>query len=242
MRNSQYGFRKNRSTCLAQTDLIQYIYQALNNKQQSFSIFLNICKAFDTVNHTTLLAKLYCYGVRMKNRKHCVRVGDTTSGYREINIGVLQWSVGGPILFLVYINDLPSVLNTLKTTLFSDDTVVSLAHPNLTSLVMSVSSELNVLCDWFQNNRLLLNITETYAMLCSASSNQWYQRTQRKWTERCYRQYLGIILDKQLSYKSHIDKIAKKISKLVRIFYKIKNYVPYTMLCYKCIRYTPPSF
>ena len=69
----------------------------------------------------------------------------------------------------------PLVSNTLKTTLFADDTAVYLAHRNLTSLVMSVNSELNVLCDWFQNSRLSLYTTKTYAMLCLASSIQWDQ-------------------------------------------------------------------
>ena len=154
------------------------------------------------------------------------------SGYREINIGVPQGSVGGPILFLVYINDLPSVSNTLKTILFGDDTVVSLAHPNFTSLVMSVNSELNGLCDWFQNNRLFLNTNKTYAMLCSASSIRGDQLLNLEingavspLTEQV--KYLGIILDNQLWFKSRIDSIAKKISKLVGIFYKIKDYVPY---------------
>ena len=142
--------------------------------------------------------------------------------------------MGGPILFLVYINDLPSVSNTLKTTLFADDTVVSLAHPNLTSLVMSVNSELNVFCDWFQNNRLSLNTTKTYAILCSASSiwgelpNLEMNGAVLPLTEQV--KYSGIILDNQLSFKSHIDSIAKKISKLVGIFYKIKDYVPYHIM------------
>ena len=125
--------------------------------------------------------------------------------------------MGGPILFLVYINDLPSVSNTLKTTLFADDTVVSLAHTNLTSLVMSVNSELNLLCDWFQNNRLSLNTTKTYAMLCSASSIQRDQLPNLEMygavlplSEQV--KHFGIILDNQLSFKSHIDSIAKKIS------------------------------
>ena len=151
----------------------------------------------------------------LRNRKHCVGVGDATSGYREINnIGVPQGSVGGPILFLVYINDLPSVSNTLKTTLFADDTVVSLAHPNLTSLVMSVNSELDVLCDWFQSNRLSLNTTKTYAMLCSASSIRGDQLPNLEMNGAVLPlieqvKYLGIILDNQLLFKSHIDSIAK---------------------------------
>ena len=90
-----------------------------------------------------------------------MRVGEATSGYLEINIGVPQGSVGGPILFLVYINNLPSLSNTLKTTSFADDTVVYLAHPNLTSLVVTVNSELNVLYDLFQSNRLSLNTTKS---------------------------------------------------------------------------------
>ena len=159
-----------------------------------------------------------------------MRVGNATIGYREFNLGVPQGSVGGPILFLVYINDLPSVSNSLKTTLFADDTVVYLAHPNLT-----VNSELNVLCDWFQNNRLSLNTTKTYAMLCLASSIQLDQLPNLQMNGRVLPlserfKYLGIILDNQLSFKSHIDSIAKNISKLVGIFYTIKNYVPYHVM------------
>ena len=131
---SQYGFRKNRSTVNAITELVCHITNAIENKQNTVSVILDLSKAFDTIDHKMLLHKLEFYGVRglalnwfqsyLTDRKQYVLYNNVQSQTLDITCGVPQGSVLGPILFLVYVNDIANCLTHSKLISFADDTTV----------------------------------------------------------------------------------------------------------------------
>ena len=128
----QYGFRKNRSTELAITEFIDKITKAIDKGQYTIGIFLDLSKAFDTINHTILIKKLEYYGNRgialkwfqnyLTNRKQIVKYNDITSEAMTITTGVPQGSILGPLLLLLYINDMQNCSKLVSTILFADDT------------------------------------------------------------------------------------------------------------------------
>ena len=173
----QYGFQRSVSTTHAIQMLTNEIYKSLNKREHNLSIFIDICKAFDTVNHSILIRKLQYYGVRgvaadymrsyLSNRKQCVKVGSNVSRSVDVNSGIPQGSVAGPILFLIYINDLPNVSKKLSCILFADDTTFSASSPCHNELMSTVSVELDNVKRWTFVNRLSLNMSKTYYLLFS---------------------------------------------------------------------------
>ena len=130
--NNQFGFRKNNSTSLAVIKITEKIKESIDNKKYACGIFIDPLKAFDTVNHSILLTKMEHYGVMgiafewfksyFNNRKQYVYINGETSQLKDISCGVHQGSVLGPLLFLIYINDLPNISKVLYFFLFADDT------------------------------------------------------------------------------------------------------------------------
>ena len=130
----QFGFRKGISTQDGINELLSNIYNSLENNEYTGAVFLDLSKAFDTVSHDILLKKLEHYGIRglplmilssyLTNRKQYVSIDGCKSQKRAISVGVPQGSVLGPLLFLIYINDLPRSLTNLKAILFADDTTL----------------------------------------------------------------------------------------------------------------------
>ena len=159
----QYGFQKVKSTEHAILDLQSKIINSLENGEIPCSIFLDFAKAFDTVNHSILLQKLNHSGIRgktfewfqsyLKDRKQCVSLKDTESTYLCMKNGVPQGHVLGPLLFLLYINDIINVSDTLTFFLFTDDTSVFYSNTDQSKLESVLKLELQKLCDWLAANK-----------------------------------------------------------------------------------------
>ena len=142
--NNQYGFRAGHSTSCAIIDFIHKVASAKDNNEVMLGLFLDLSKAFDTLNHHILLVKLYQYGIRgidldlfkiyLLHRHQFVSIANVKSNYQEIKCGVPPGSILGPLLFILYINDLPSVSRIIKSILFADDTSIFLSHQNIQSL------------------------------------------------------------------------------------------------------------
>ena len=166
----QFGFRKGYSTEQAILELTELV---------TCGLFLDFSKAFDTVNHNILLSKLYHYGIRgtpfkwfenyLSNRTQFVKIGNTTSNCETITSGIPQRSTLGPLLFLLYINDLPNCSNKLSFRIFTDDTNMFYTSANLQHLESVMNEELKLVLNYCTTNKLSINLTKTNDMVISAT-------------------------------------------------------------------------
>ena len=173
--STQYGFREKHTTQHALLDIVSKIQNNMDNKLFSCGIFIDLQKAFDTVNHTILLSKLNYYGIRgvinnwfcsyLNGRSQTTQISSKILNKELILCGVPQGSVLGPILFLIYINDMHYSSNKLQFFLFADDTNLLYADKNLKSLEKVVNKELEHVSDWLIANKLTLNIKKSNYVL-----------------------------------------------------------------------------
>ena len=150
--DSQYGFRAKRSTSLAIFDLVEELTTALDDNKITIGVFIDLRKAFDTIDHDLLLKKMEHFGIRgivnswlssyLTNRKQYVSLPEASSDLLDIVCGVPQGSVLGPILFIMYINDICNVSSLLKMILFADDTNLFRSGFDLDLLCAEISQEL----------------------------------------------------------------------------------------------------
>ena len=170
----QFGFRENFSTELAVTDIYEKLLHNLDTGLHSCTIFLDLAKAFDSVNHSILLKKLEKYGIRglalklfesyLTNRSQFVKLNGVASSLMQILYGVPQGSILDPLLFLIFINDLPEA-TSLYVKLFADDTFLCAQSKDFSSLETEVNKELDKVADWLLSNKLTLNIKKSKHML-----------------------------------------------------------------------------
>jgi ribonuclease P/MRP protein subunit RPP40 len=152
---------------MAVLKLLDSVIDSLDRGEFSAAIFLDFSKAFDTVNHRILLDKLNHYGIRgvankwvesyLEGRTQFCTFNNSTSNYTKVTCGVPQGSILGPLLFLIYVNDLGTIFNSLKTILFADDSNLVATGKTLLDVEQSLNSEIPVLVDWLRTNRLSLN-------------------------------------------------------------------------------------
>ena len=223
---NQFGFRAGFSTSHSLISITETIKKTIDEKKYGCGIFIDLKKAFDTVNHDILLQKLEHYGIRdialswfnsyLTGRKQYVHLNGVNSMINNITCGVPQGSVLGPLLFLIYINDLPNISKKLKFYLFADDTNIYYESKNLKSLEKTVNKELDKLHDWLCLNRLSLNISKTnFVIFHAINKPKTYSITllinKRAISETNTVKYLGILIDSQLTFKNHIVELTKKI-------------------------------
>ena len=180
----QFGFRERHGTDIALIVLIDKIMSALNEGDYVLGVVLDLSKAFDTVDHNILLMKLYKYGIRgvaydwiksyLEERKQYVSFNKHDSSTMDIKCGVTQGAILGPLLFLIYVNDLSNVSSILFTLLFADDTNVFVIGKNLSTLFTTMNSELVKLSEWMNVNKLSLNVKKTKYMLFCTKNPVWY--------------------------------------------------------------------
>ena len=147
-----------------------------------------------------------------------------------ITCGVPQGSVLGPLLFLIYVNDLPNTSKLLRFYLFADDTSIYIDSDNLSTLQKIVNRELKKVRKWLEANRLALNISKTNYVIFHSSAKNLNEFIRSKLGSKVinrvqYIKYLGILVDATLSWKPQIIELSKKLARTTGIFYKIRHYV-----------------
>ena len=235
------------STQHAILDIVNTILQNMDNGKFSCGVFIDLKKAFDTVNHEILLAKLENYGIRgvinswfrsyLTDRKQTTEVNNVVSEAEMTLCGVPQSSVLGPLLFLMYINDIYKSSSLFAFYLFADDTSIILANNNLKDLETLVNRELGNVNEWLKANKLSLNIKKSnFVIFRPRQKNMPFipririldsvTNTYANLEMKDYVKYLGLMIESNLSWKYHIESICHKISKSIGIIAKIRHYVP----------------
>lgn len=222
---------------------------SVDNNEITIGLFIDLAKAFDTVNHNILLSKLYHYGVRGKahewftsylfDRSQYVCVNDVKSDLLPVTCGVPQGSILGPLLFLLYINDLNSVSKILTFIMFADDTNIFISGKDINKITQLINHELCTINNWFCANLLSLNVKKTSYILFGhkklpdvdiSINNQIVSRVHQT-------KFLGVIIQSNLKWHAHVLLIHSKISKTIGIMNKVKNVLstPHLKVLYRSL-------
>lgn len=238
---NQYGFQKNLNTTEAIHNLVKNVNHILDDKSHPLAIFCDLSKAFDCVDHCVLIEKLDYYGISgisnrwftsyLKDRKFYVELEhlerDTleniSSSTRTINCGVPQGSILGPVLFLIYINDLADNFPELKFTIFADDTNFLLNKKSLVDLRIDGADILDRIYKWFTANKLVLNVDKTFSVLFQPNKKVGdinIPTTGGEVRSQENVRFLGVHIDQSLSWKHHVECLNKSLCSAI---YAIKT-------------------
>lgn len=231
----QYGFQKGLSTYMPLILLQEKITKAFEKGRSVVGIYLDLRKAFDTVDIEILLSKLKKYKIDsvalklirsyVSERTQCVKVDEYISDICNVNMGVPQGSILGPLLFILYINDFPSICINATCLLYADDTALFFESNDQQHLQSMLDSELPKINEWLNTNKLSLNTEKTYYQLYSNTCNVTnvivsLNGKNIKPVDKV--KYLGVYIDDKLSWKYHINHLANILSRNVGILYRCK--------------------
>lgn len=256
--NNQFGFRPKRSTNQAVHRLSEYISTNLDKGMHTIGIFLDLAKASDTISCSMLLHKLEKLGIRgeqlqlftdyLRDRQQCVKIGQYTSSEMENSgFGIPQGSILGPTLFLIYINDLCSlVLRNGLILSYADDTALLFSAESQSETYEYAQNGFNVVSNWLHQNLLTLNIDKTkyisfsirninppltnldiFAHNCNSANIACTCPTLVK---ADHIKYLGVTIDTNLNFRKHIELLCKRVRKLMYIFKNLRHIADYKLI------------
>jgi len=253
---AQFGFRPGHSTVHPMVHFVNHVSKALNNKEHAIAIFCDLRKAFDSCDHGILLRKLSRVGIRghtlawfknyLSNRQQFVSISGHNSSLKLIKLGVPQGSVLGPILFLLYINDLP-LASLFTDFLFADDTTLYASGPDLPELIAFVNTEFQKICTYFRQNKLVLHPEKTQFTLFSNSrdvrdheilifandNNPGFNDPALctplaridSLSKTPAVKFLGVYFDVELNFKHHVKTICTRVSRALYMLRTCKNFL-----------------
>ena len=239
----QYGFQKNIGTIDAIIRFMDRTYTSLSKKEYVLSVFVDFSKAFDTLSHDILLSKLHYYGFRgivydwfasyLSNRQQRVDFKGSISPVETINTGIPQGSVLGPLLFILYINDLINASKIFDVVLYADDATLLYSDSCINNLFNVVNNELNNIFQWTCANKLSLNIDKTKYMVIStktvATSGYSLILNDNVLEQVRNFNFLGILIDDKLTFKDHIKQKGTEIERSLGILKKV-DFLPTNVL------------
>ena len=244
----QHGFRKKRSTISAIAALLDALYKNINRNKNSYIIYLDLKKAFDTISHDKMIGKLRALGLDeitlswfrsyLTDRCQCVKLNNMISDTLPITYGVPQGSILGPILFTIYINDIANIVNC-GIVLYADDTVIFHHDKNI------LQNNLKLISDWCNKNLLTINVKKSHWMktrICGevddveVHGNVVFKVRNNELSEVDLYKYLGLYIDNNLNFQSHHKKLISQVHLKLSQFRKIRSFInnKAAILIYKC--------
>ena len=238
--SSQYGFRPNYSTALALFELTENIRKAIDTGHVVALVTKDLGKAFDMLSHDILIRKLKYYGFsdtvikwfsdyfHLRRQVTTVNGNESTASY--VKHGVPQGSILGPLLFILYLNDLPRVVKHCKISLYADDTCVYIASKDPQQLEEMLNEDLSSMCKWFSHNELLLNAKKCKLILFGTKKTVKKFQNINIHIDGCKLEivdefkYLGVILDKHLTWGPQLENVKTKI---LRNFHVLRRTRPF---------------
>ena len=201
------------------------------------AVFIDFKKAFDTVNHNILLKKLMRYGIKdnelkwfqsyLSNRTQYFFVNGVLSSSQIISCGVPQGSILRPLLFFIYVNDLPGCLSESIPNMYPDDTNITAYHTNINKVEHVLNKDLDILYRWLQANRLSLNVLKSEYMLISDPKIFIRGHSLKRVVVT---KSLGLMIDENISWEEHVNYISRKVAKDLGMLRRIRDLVQISTL------------
>jgi hypothetical protein len=239
--NRQYGFIQNSNTICALFDLVAKVQSSLDSKFRTSGLFLDLAKAFDVVNHEFLLTKLLALGIRndsnqwfrsyLSNRFQFVFCNSVFSELLLNSKGVPQGSILGPLLFLLFIDDLKELILKGNLQLFADDIAIVYSEKNWADVEQAMNQDLEEIRNWMSRNKLAVNIRKSNFIIFGNTEtpdlNIHFGDESLNLVFKV--KYLGVWIDSRLNFVDHIDFLRKKCSAIIGILFKLKNILPFSV-------------